>query len=452
METGAHSSLYRAVWRWHFYAGLIVTPFLALLAVTGALYLFKPEIEALVYRDMVVVTARADHAAPSVMQHAVEQALGGDMLQLILPARADRAAQALVRVASGEVRTAYVDPHDARFLGATPYGGVMQTIRKIHSLQLFGFWASALIEAAAGWAIVMVITGFFLWWPRSSRGGVVTVRGTPKQRMFWRDTHAVTGAFAGLFVLFLAVTGMPWSMFWGNQVQGWVAAQGLGRPNAPAEVTPAFLLGVTRGASADHDHGHAAVTEALPWAMQQAEAPHSAHGQGAPLGLDDAVARFEALGVRRPFAVQPPEGPRGAWLATYAPDQVENVRLFYLDQHTGAVLGDVGYASFGPAAKAIEWGIGVHQGQQYGPLNRYLMLAACLAILALAVSAWIMWWKRRPKGRLGIPPAPDRKAAAAVLVAIAVIGAIYPLTGFTILAALAVDWAVQRFQARRTQA
>jgi uncharacterized iron-regulated membrane protein len=29
-------SLYRAVWRWHFYAGLVVAPFAIFLAITGA--------------------------------------------------------------------------------------------------------------------------------------------------------------------------------------------------------------------------------------------------------------------------------------------------------------------------------------------------------------------------------------------------------------------------------
>jgi uncharacterized iron-regulated membrane protein len=32
----ASTRLYRAVWRWHFYAGLFVIPFLLMLAVTGA--------------------------------------------------------------------------------------------------------------------------------------------------------------------------------------------------------------------------------------------------------------------------------------------------------------------------------------------------------------------------------------------------------------------------------
>ncbi len=46
------STLYRRVWRWHFYAGLICLPFLALLAITGAMYLYKDSIESLVYRSL----------------------------------------------------------------------------------------------------------------------------------------------------------------------------------------------------------------------------------------------------------------------------------------------------------------------------------------------------------------------------------------------------------------
>ena len=39
------TALYRTVWRWHFYAGLFVVPFILLLSLTGAIYLFKPQID-----------------------------------------------------------------------------------------------------------------------------------------------------------------------------------------------------------------------------------------------------------------------------------------------------------------------------------------------------------------------------------------------------------------------
>ena len=38
-------SLYRTIWRWHFYAGIFCIPFVILLALTGAIYLFKPYYE-----------------------------------------------------------------------------------------------------------------------------------------------------------------------------------------------------------------------------------------------------------------------------------------------------------------------------------------------------------------------------------------------------------------------
>ena len=43
-STPAPKGLYRTIWRWHFYAGLIVAPFLLILAVTGAIYLFNDEL------------------------------------------------------------------------------------------------------------------------------------------------------------------------------------------------------------------------------------------------------------------------------------------------------------------------------------------------------------------------------------------------------------------------
>ncbi|EZP72028.1 hypothetical protein BV96_02159 [Sphingomonas paucimobilis] len=36
---------YRTTWRWHFYAGLFVLPFILILSVTGSIYLLKPQID-----------------------------------------------------------------------------------------------------------------------------------------------------------------------------------------------------------------------------------------------------------------------------------------------------------------------------------------------------------------------------------------------------------------------
>lgn len=444
------SSWYRAVWRWHFYAGLLVLPVLVMLAMTGGLYLFQPELNHALYHRFIDVEPRAaPPAAASAATASIESALDGRLLQITLPERPDRSVNAIVRVASGDVRTAYADPYDARFLGSSPYGGVLQTIRKIHSLQLFGFWASSIVEIAAGWAIVLVGSGFVLWWPRGRSGGVATIRGDPSRRTFWRDLHAVTGAFSGAVILFLAATGMPWSMFWGNRVQGWATSRGLTKPAAPAEVTPAFLLGERMPGLSDTPH-HEDHAPPMPWALEVAPRPESSASSGSarPIGLDEAVARFEELRVPRPFGVQPPEGPKGAYVATFNDGRAENERTVYLDQYSGEVLADVRYGDYGPVAKAVAWGVDVHMGQQYGPVNRALMLAGCVAILLLTLSAPVMWWKRRPRGSWAVPPPPtERRAATAVLACVAGVGLVFPLVGASLLCALTADAVWRRMSA-----
>ncbi|MBC6983275.1 PepSY domain-containing protein [Caulobacter sp. 17J80-11] len=425
-------ALYRAVWRWHFIAGLLVLPFLASLAITGGLYLFKDEINAVLYRDLATVPAQsAPFLTPDDWAAGAAAELDGRVVQVAPPERPTEAARLIVDVGGGERLSAYVDPYDAHLIGATPEGGVMDLIKRIHSLDQFGFWANCLIEIAAGWAVVLVATGVYLWWPRGQRGGVVTVRATPKRRVFWRDLHAVTGLFAGAFVVFLAVTGMPWSAVWGKQVQRISTEAGLGRPNAPSAST------------SNHD-GHAD----LPWALEARPTPISSP-PGDPIGFARAAAIGTAVGLPKPFAINAPKGPDGVYALAYRPDRVEDTRTLYVDQYDGRVLGDVGYRAYGPAAKAIEWGISVHQGQQYGRANQLLMLAGCLGLLTLTVTAPVMWWKRRPKGSgLAVPPAPaDPRVGHGLLAVIAPIAVFYPLVGASLLAALAAEWSWSRLRA-----
>lgn len=52
-----------------------------------------------------------------------------------------------------------------------------------------------------------------------------------------------------------------------------------------------------------------------------------------------------------------------------------------------------------------------------------------------------MWWKRRPRrGGLGAPPAPPGPRARAVVLGLVLpLAILYPLTGLSLVAALALD-------------
>ncbi|WP_431262767.1 PepSY-associated TM helix domain-containing protein [Roseateles chitinivorans] len=456
------SSLYRRVWRWHFYAGLLCLPILVLMAVTGALYLYKDAIEWRLDAGwrFVPPTSGPGLDGESLVQRALA-AQPGSAVRFIPPAVSGRSAEVGVRTYGGVV-TVYLDPADGRVLGQQRDDRkLMEVIKRLHSLVIAGPVANHAVEIVAGWAIVLVVSGVFLWWPRGRSGGVYTLRGRTSQRLWWRDLHAVTGAAAAVAILFLAVTGMPWSAFWGKQFGQLTNDWGVGLPKhlwgKPASTPPLSSLGDTPWtliqaplpesmAHAGHDTAapspdHAAHTKT---GRDESSAPSPAP-EVMPFGLNQALRLLAAQGLPPGTPVSLPIGPTGVFTAMSMPDDVTQQRVVHLDRYTGQVLADVGYRDYGVVGRAVEWGIQLHTGRQFGGLNQLVMLAGCLSIVGLAVSAVVMWWKRRPRGRFAAPPrrAGDRAAIGAIVVA-AALGTLYPLLGASMLAALVLDALVPR--------
>jgi uncharacterized iron-regulated membrane protein len=309
----------------------------------------------------------------------------------------------------------------------------MLLIRKIHSLDYFGWVANRVIELVAGWAIVLVVSGIYLWWPRNKGVGVFRIRSGAVKRPFWRDLHAVTGLYTGAFIVFLSITGLPWSGFWGDKVNTYVNAAGIGYPTGYWENVPVSTVPMKE-----------AMTE-VNWTMENAPMPESTLPEstvsGAPaFSLAQAVAVFDQLGIAKGYAVDLPQSPEAVYTASVYPDNIADERIIHLDQYSGKILFDAGFNDLGAGGKAIEWGVSVHMGQEYGLINQLVMAGACLAIVLMCVSATIMWWKRRPKGSLGAPRYPsDYRVAKGALVILAVLGVAFPLVGLSIIVALAID-------------
>lgn len=446
-NTHAESALYRRVWRWHFYAGLICLPFLALMALTGGLYLFKEPIESVVYAGL-----RSVDPAPGPLLDAqslvglAQAAEPGEAAYFVAPLQAGRSAEVGIRT-QGSMVAVYLDPVSGVVLGRVRENlALMEVIKQIHSLTIAGTVANHWVEVVAGWAIVLVVSGIFLWWPRGRQGGVYSVRGRPAQRRWWRDLHAVTGVVAAVAILFLAVTGMPWSAFWGKEFGSLTNAWGIGLPKylfgpKPASTLPMASLGD------------------VPWTLTQAPLPQSAthahHGESAPpapaaaaapsIGLNEALRIFARLGLPVQTRVSLPAGPQGVYSAMQFPDDVRGQRVVHIDRYSGAVLADVGYRDYGIAGRLVEWGVNLHTGRQFGWVNQLVMLAGCLAILMLAATSAVMWWKRRPQGRLAAPPRrPGDRAALSAIAVAALLGLLYPLLGASMLVALLIDALVPR--------
>ena len=139
-------------------------------------------------------------------------------------------------------------------------------------------------------------------------------------------------------------------------------------------------------------------------------------------------------------------------VALFADDPRHDATL-HLDQYSGQVLADIRWADYGLVARAVESGAMLHEGKMFGLANQLLMLLACLLILLASVSGLVMWWKRRPQGRFGVPPLrhdlPLWKGGVAIMFGL---GLLFPLVGASLLLMLVLDWLGQRLTRRGAEA
>ena len=90
-----------------------------------------------------------------------------------------------------------------------------------------------------------------------------------------------------------------------------------------------------------------------------------------------------------------------------------------------------------PVAKTVSAGIALHEGRLFGFWNQVLGVLACLGTFVLSAGAAVMWWKRRPEGRLGAPRlVRSFRAPRGILALSAVLSVFFPLTGISFLSVL----------------
>ena len=414
------NTLYRTLWRWHFYAGLFVIPFILILSVTGAIYLFKPQIEAWEessWRELPTENA----VAPSQQIGAALAIFPGARLHSYrLPVGDGDAALVHLELANGKtMRDVFVAPQGHVVGSLDPDWRIAEAVSEIHGSLLIGKVGGWLVELSASWAIVMILTGLYLWWPKSEGGkwrlaGVVWPR--LKAKAFLRDLHAVTGFWVAGLALVLLVSGLPWAGVWGDAFKavraqaGWVQGK----------------QDWTTGAGAHAEHDHAAML--------------AAQSSGAStVSIDAIVAKAKSERLAFPVTIAPP----GEHWTVKSDAQNRPLRAtITYDAMTGERLTVERFADRHPIDRAVGYGIAWHEGQLFGWFNQLVGAFTALALITLSVSGFLMWRRRKPEAALGAPPAPAlpmrMRGVAAIMLVLALL---LPLLALS----LALLWLLDRF-------
>ncbi len=147
-----------------------------------------------------------------------------------------------------------------------------------------------------------------------------------------------------------------------------------------------------------------------------------------------------AHGLTSGYTLVLPANPDGVYTASYFPADPKAERTLSLDQYSGAVLRDIRYADYGAIAQGVSYGTSLHMGRYFGLANQLICAALSLGLAAMAVSGFVMWWKRRPALKLGAPPRERRPPPMRAWIAgLVLLGSVFPLMGASLVAVWLAD-------------
>ncbi|WP_406176432.1 PepSY-associated TM helix domain-containing protein [Streptomyces sp. NBC_00996] len=425
----AWSPLRPLVLRLHFYAGLLVAPFLLVAAATGFLYAASFQAEKIVYSHELTVPVGDHELTLSRQVAAARKAHPEGTVSAVRPApEADATTRVLLSgvpgVGADHTLAVFVDPYTGKVRGALEqYGSTgalpLRTwIDGLHANLQLGENGRLYSELAASWLWVIAGGGLVLWCGR--RRSQRKVRGTSGRRRTL-GLHGTVGVWAAAGFVFLSATGLTWSTYAGANIDTLRTSLGQATPSVSA---------ATGGEHAGHTGAGTA----------EAEAPDIARD------IDKILAAARAKGLGDPVEIVPPADADSAYVAKQIqrswPKKQDSVAV---DPATGKVTDELRFADYPLLAKLTRWGIDAHTGTLFGLVNQIALMALALSLILLIVWGYRMWWQRGRASAFGrpIPRGAWQQVPPQILVpamaAVAVLCYFVPLLGIPLAVFIAVD-------------
>jgi uncharacterized iron-regulated membrane protein len=412
MSRANPGSFFRLVWRWHFWAGLLVTPVLFVACVTGGLFVFKDDLVDRNRAEWVFVTDPG--GPPRPLDEFVEAVRGTHVDRTVglitVPAGRTRATMIQFRDPGQPFRIAYVNPYTSRLLGDVPLGPspFWSAVLTLHRTLFAGLFGRYLVELATAWAVVLVVSGVYLWIPKTWRGpGVWWLRFRAHRYTVLRDIHTVPGVYLAPVAVILCVTGLFFSPLWGT---GYRAVTG------PAGEYPLAF---------------AATPDATPTPLDRSPVPIQA-------AVDAARARFPDHRLMIALPRKPADPYAVTVNGTYGPTVVGFVAV---DRTTGDVVVERRYEELPALSKARLWVYPLHVGSVGGMTTKVIAAITCLVMAVACVTGVWMWLVRKRKGDGGLPRRPvDASVPLWGGALILILAVVLPAVGASLVLVLAGEW------------
>lgn len=205
----------------HLWLGLMSGLVVFIVSITGALYAFKSEIEALTEPYLFVETQSTETLAPSIFREKAQAIFPKKHLHAINYAGKGRSVEAIFYGEEpAHYDLIYFNPYSAEVLK------VKDMNRDFFRLILMGHYylwlppniGQPTVAIATFVFVFLLISGIILWWPKNKAASKQRFWFRWKTGTQWRrknyDLHNILGFYASWVVLIIALTGLVWGFEW----------------------------------------------------------------------------------------------------------------------------------------------------------------------------------------------------------------------------------------------
>ncbi|MBQ0722089.1 MAG: PepSY domain-containing protein [Paraperlucidibaca sp.] len=207
--------MHAVIKRFHGWIGITAGLVMALVALTGSLMAFQPQILRTINAETLMVSAEGARLSPVELISAVTAKYPQAQWANVTVAGQDQApALALVALSADQKPSVhYFHPSTGELLPAVRGEEFFETVEHLHRELLLGDFGSNITGISAILLLGMVIGGSYLRWkrrPPKLSGWFLARRGL-KGRAHAFQWHGVLGTWAALLFVFSASTGLSWS-------------------------------------------------------------------------------------------------------------------------------------------------------------------------------------------------------------------------------------------------
>jgi uncharacterized iron-regulated membrane protein len=374
----------------HLWFGLSVGIIVFIVSLTGTMYVFKDEIQAVLRKDVIYVKPETVTQKPMPIE-LLKEKISLEVNEKYpvssaeIPLDKNKSYEFLIYEKNkkgwnyfNEVKInklIYVNQYTGEILGIYDEKyDLFPILKSIHwSLLLKSDWGAYVVGVPVVLFIIMLITGIILWWPKNKKARKSRLSFDWKNVKTWKrknyDLHNVLGFYVSFIALLISLTGIYFSYPWVKNVFNLTLSGSLELPKEKEIKSQDSLL--------------AKNNSVYDLALQQTKQlyPESSSFRIPLNGKNKKGKKLKSIPV-----------------TVYQKDGRFSERSFIaFDKYSGKLLSNKPHQKLSNAEKYSNANYDIHTGSYFGLFGKIIWFLAGLICTSLPVTGFLIWWGKYKK-------------------------------------------------------